>query len=154
MLSGVEQQAGKLLYLIKLKNARKVEEVDGETMARKFPQRTVSFLETKLEWFMPHNTSENDRLPDVCASNGPHSGKPSKIHCECYFTTFFLLLPIFHLIFCMPDVTNVTNDIMYWCQFDDGVFKFIGSAEAKQNFAAVVIKFLQERLEWDEQVNN
>lgn len=75
------------MYLIKYKNVRKVEEVDGQTMARKFPQRTVSFLETKLEWFMPHRTLERNCLPDDCVGIGPRPETPSKIHCEFFIVS-------------------------------------------------------------------
>lgn len=82
VVTGVRKQSDKFVYLVKYNTARKLDEVNDEMMVRKFPQLTVSFLETKLDWFLPHQESDNNQLANPRIKNGAYYGNPKKIHCK------------------------------------------------------------------------
>lgn len=59
-----------------------MEEVNENSMLIKFPQRTVAFLEKKLEWFLPKQNMDHSGKPNLNLVSGPQAGNPTKIHCK------------------------------------------------------------------------
>lgn len=87
-LVGVTKDRGTIRYLVQLKDCLELEEVTACVAAKNIPTHVVTFLESKLEWFMPNEGGQiGPKLPQESVNL---KGAPAKVYCNLSKYLFYL----------------------------------------------------------------
>lgn len=111
-------------------------------------------LEFLLSQVNIHGSDARYTASMVETSSVDVSAAPISIDCKTYKVFFCFCCNIFLFLiffFFFTDVTNVSGNLEFWCQWPNGG-KFVASAEVAEKWPLLLLNFLESKIRFEEPV--